>query len=98
MVRARERVRRLCLDESERHSFGQPGRGEHAADQLIAWHAWVGRRRRRGRDRIGGLQLVEAVMAADFFDEVDLAHEVDPYGWRDDIPSIARARNGQAEM
>ena len=64
----RERLGRLRLDETERHRLRQTGRRQHAAHQLVARDARVGRRRRRGDDRERRRQLVEPVMAADLLD------------------------------
>ena len=75
-VRRREGLRGLRLDEPERDGFRQPGRREHAADERSrvacgsgAGAAAVHRRKRR-------LERVEAVVPADFFDEVHFAQQI----------------------
>ena len=55
--------------------------------ELVARDARVGRRRRRRHRREGRLELVEAVVAADFLDEIDLAQQIDAEGRHDRRPS-----------
>ena len=83
----------IAFDEPERHRLREARRGQHSPDQLIAGNAGIRRRRRRVITREGRLELVEAVMAADFLDQVDLAQQVDAEGRRDDVPAVGRARD-----
>ena len=88
--------RRLRFDEPERDRFGQTGGGQHPPHQLIARDARIGRRRRRGHDGERRLELVEAVVAADFLDEIDFAQQIDAERRRHDVPAVGGRRDRQA--
>ena len=93
-----ERLRGLRLDEAERDRFGQAGRRQHAphaadradrAGRAAAPAAVIGRERR--------LELVEPVVPADLFDQIDFAQQIDAEGRRDDVPSVGRRRHVKPE-
>ena len=92
-----KRLRGFGFDEAERHRFGESCRSQHAAHELIAGNPRVGRRCRLRDDREGRLELVEAEMTPDLFDEVDLTQQIDAVGWRDRIPTVARRRHLQPQ-
>ena len=78
---------------------GQPRRRQHPANQVVARHAGIGRRRRR-RSRGGNarLELVEPVVTADLFDEIDFAQQIDAEGRRRHVPAVGgRRRIAQTE-
>ena len=93
----RKRLRGLRLDEPEGHGFGQTGRRQNPADQLVARDARVRGRRRRGDDRKGRRELVESVVAADLLDQIDFAQEIDPERRNPDVPPVRRRGDGDPE-
>ena len=92
-----EAAGRVGFDKAERDGLRQSGRGQHASDELVARNPFVrlGRRQRHRRKR--GFQLVEPVMAADLFDEIDLAQQVHAKRWRNNGPAVGRQRDRQAQ-
>ena len=65
--------------------------------KLIARDPRIGRRRWLGQHRKTCLEAVEAVVAPDFFDEINFADEVDTERRRDDIPAVSGRANRQSQ-
>ena len=63
----------------------------------IPLDARIGRRRRGTHRRERRFQLVEPVVTADFFDQVDFTQKIDAKRRREDIPSLGCRRDRQPE-
>ena len=85
------------FDESKRHGFREPCRRQNAAQR------WSRAMRGSGggggcvRDGNVDVEPIEAVVPSDFFDEIDLARQVDAEGRRDDVPSVGGGCRQSAE-
>ena len=87
----------LRFDEAERHRFGEAGGGQHAARELIARDARIRRGCGLRHHRERRLELVEAVVTADLFDQIGFAQQIHAEGWRDRVPAVSRGADGEAE-
>ena len=87
----------LRLDEAERHGLGEAGGAEHTPHEPIARNTRVRRQRRPRHHRERRCELVESVVTPRFFDEVGLAQQIDAERRCDDIPTVSRRLDLQAQ-